>query len=81
MSCLAGIGAEIDGFIKSAQAACGNVAVDGCKVACAKKNLEKYGIAAQSFVLTDMGYIKGETPIDQKVIDEIAAKIMQDMNT
>jgi len=79
MSCLAGIGAGLDGFIKSAQAACGNVVVDGCGVACAKKTLEKHGVAAQSFVLTEMGFVKGETSTEKAVIDALTDKIVQKM--
>jgi len=79
MSCLAGIGAGLEGFIKSAQGACGNVTVDGCGVACAKKMLDKYGIAMQSFVLTEMGLVKGETIISDKVISVTADKIVKEL--
>ena len=79
MSCLAGIGAGLDGFIKSAQAACGNVVVDGCGIACAKKTLDKLGITSQSFVLTEMGLAKGEITISDKIISDTAGKILKEL--
>jgi len=75
MSCLAGIGADLKGFIESAQGACGNVTIDGCQIACAKKTLERVGIEATSFILTDWGYKKGETPATEEVIKEIKEKV------
>lgn len=75
MSCLAGIGAELKGFIESAKGACGNITVDGCPVACAKKVLERAGVKPVSFILTELGYEKGKTPVTDKVIEEIKEKI------
>ena len=42
-SCLAGVGADLSGFIKSAEGADINITVDGCPLLCAKKNLERIG--------------------------------------
>jgi len=56
--CLAGIGADLSGFIESARA--GRVIlIDGCPVACGKKAFEKHGIEpARYFVVTELGIAK-----------------------
>ena len=76
MSCLSGIGAGLDWFIQSAKAACGNVTVDGCGVACAKKTLLNYGVTPVSVVLTDQGFVKGETAVSDRVVNEAVRKIL-----
>jgi len=58
MSCLAGIGAGISGFIESAKGADENITIDGCPIACARKTLEKIGLAPRSFIVTEMGFKK-----------------------
>jgi len=75
MTCLAGIGAGLTGFIESAKGACENLTIDGCPVACAKKTLERIGVTPISYILTDMGLKKGSTPVTDRVINEIAGKI------
>lgn len=56
--CLAGVGAGLSGFIKSAKAT-KTVVIDGCPTGCAKKTFEKYGIVpTQYFVVTEMGIEK-----------------------
>ena len=54
MSCLAGIGARLSSFIESAKSA-ENITIDGCPIACARKNLEQIGLTPCSFILTEMG--------------------------
>lgn len=75
MTCLAGLGARISGFIESAKGADENIAIDGCPVACARKNLECIGIKPKSYILTEMGLVKGKTPVTERIIDEISSKI------
>jgi uncharacterized metal-binding protein len=63
MFCLAGIGAGIDSFISNTKEAEIIVTIDGCKVECAKKTLEKYGI--KDFIAVDvseLGFAKGSSP-------------------
>jgi uncharacterized metal-binding protein len=75
MTCLAGIGAGLSGFVQSAIGADENITVDGCPIACAKKSLERIGIQPTSYILTDLGLEKHETPVTDKIIDEILEKI------
>ena len=74
MSCLAGIGARLSGFIESAKSA-ENITLDGCPVACARKNLEAIGLTPRSFVLTEMGLTKGKAKVTPQVINKIVKAV------
>jgi len=76
MTCLASIGAHLSGFVESAKGADENITIDGCPVACAKKNLEHIGIKPKSFILTEMGLVKGKTFVSGEVVNEIYKKIL-----
>lgn len=78
MTCLAGIGAELSGFVASAKGADENITIDGCPVGCAKKTLENLGVTPTSYILTEMGLTKGKTPVTEDVIDEVANFIKKD---
>jgi len=61
MSCLAGIGGQLDGFIKSAKAATVIAAIDGCAIGCTKTILANAGIEKfNHIVLTDHGIEKNK---------------------
>ena len=75
MSCLAGLGAGIGSFVEQAKSTCRNVAIDGCRIGCAGKTLDNMGVKHISFVLTDMGFKKGETALSDSLIKETAEKI------
>ena len=75
MTCLAGIGAELPSYVQSAKGVDTNITIDGCQVACAKITLEKIGVTPTSYILTDMGLIKGETPVTEKIIVQMSEKI------
>jgi uncharacterized metal-binding protein len=59
MSCLAGVGAHLDGFVVAAKD-CGKLVVlDGCPVGCAGKIFEHVGIKPHvQLVLTEHGFQK-----------------------
>lgn len=70
-SCLAGIGAHSQGFIKSAKGAKTVLAIDGCGTRCAYKTLEHAGISPIfSFVVTEMG-IKKDTSVLEPSHDDV----------
>ena len=77
MSCLAAIGADAGEYVDAARAAELVVTIDGCHVACARRNLERIGVAPAAFTLTNMGLVKGMTPPTEKVISETAQKIKE----
>lgn len=58
-SCLAGISAGYPRFINAAKEASEVVAIDGCRMTCAKRTLEKAGLTPVSYVLTAMGLADG----------------------
>jgi len=61
MFCLAGIGGNLKGFVKSAQNADKILAIDGCDVGCAKSILENSGIESDHYlVLTDLDIEKNK---------------------
>ena len=75
MTCLAAIGAHLSGFIESAKAADENITIDGCPVACARKNLEHIGVTPKSYILTEMGLVKGKTEVSDEIIEVVCSKI------
>lgn len=62
MKCLAFIGGGIQEMIESVKGT-DMLVIDGCNLDCGKLTMEKNGIADFHHLrLTDLGYIKGETP-------------------
>jgi uncharacterized metal-binding protein len=68
MTCLAGVSAHIDSYITSAKTADANITIDGCPMVCAKKILQHIGIEPISFIITDSGFVKGKTQINEETI-------------
>ena len=81
MSCLAGIGAGLSGYVQSAKGADENITIDGCSVACAKKTLEKIGVTPTAYILTDLGLVKDESPMTKETVKQIADKIRRMKDT
>lgn len=56
--CLAGLGADLSGFIESARSG-RTILIDGCPVACGRKTFERQGVAPSLyFVVTELGIEK-----------------------
>lgn len=79
MSCLAGIGANVSGYIETAKGADQCIVIDGCPVNCAKKIFEKQGLKGKFFILTEFGLEKGKTPVTEEVVDEMFEKIKKNI--
>jgi uncharacterized metal-binding protein len=61
MFCLAGIGGQLKGFVKSAKDTEKLVVIDGCQVGCAKAILENNGIENKNYVvITDLNIEKNK---------------------
>ncbi len=59
MSCIAGVGGDVPALVKVAKSGRATVVIDGCARVCAKRSLERHGIAAtQHVVLSKMGIKK-----------------------
>jgi uncharacterized metal-binding protein len=72
LSCLAGIGGNISGFIASANGADLVIALDGCAVGCAKKTLETHGVKKfKHLKVTDCGFEKGKTVLIERNIEKV----------
>jgi len=77
-SCIAGVGAGLQGYIQSAMGADVNITVDGCPVGCARKILENIGVTPVSYIVTEMGFKKGGTPVSPEVIEAVCENIRKD---
>ncbi|MCF7942201.1 MAG: putative zinc-binding protein [Spirochaetia bacterium] len=77
MTCLAAVGADLSGFIASAEAADKNIVIDGCPVACGAKIFTEKGLKFDHFITTDFGVKKGSTPITPELIADVAIGISQ----
>jgi uncharacterized metal-binding protein len=72
-SCLAGIGGDVEGILKTTEDADKILAIDGCPVDCAKKTLERAGISEfDQIQITALGFEKGKTTSDEASIRRIA---------
>ncbi len=80
MTCLAGIGAGLSGYVQSAKGAEQNITIDGCPVACARKTLERIGVTPTSYILTELGLVKDKTAVTETVVNEICEKIKNSGN-
>ena len=74
MSCLAGIGAGLPGFLDSAKES-ENLIIDGCPVSCGRKMFENHGLPFTEIILTQQGLVKGSTPPSPEVVDNMAETI------
>ena len=73
MFCLAGIGGDVAGIIKTTQDADKILAIDGCPVDCAQKSLERIGITDfDHFQVTAIGFEKGKTVINEAAVKKVA---------
>jgi uncharacterized metal-binding protein len=73
MSCLAGIGARIEGMVNDAKEAAVLLVIDGCPTACGKKAVEGAGITGFLHLqLKDIGLKKGSTPRTEESVRAVA---------
>jgi len=74
MSCLATIGAGLGKPYEELNKK-NILMLDGCPVDCGKKILENAGLTDYKYLrITDLGYKKGETPVNEEVIDKVYEK-------
>jgi uncharacterized metal-binding protein len=78
--CLAGIGAHIDGMMESVRGAKRIVALDGCKVACAKKTIEHAGLTVTDWIcVTDEGISKSHNLLLEQADIELITQRTRDL--
>jgi Uncharacterized conserved protein len=74
MNCLAAVAADVKPTIEMFKEA-NLLLIDGCAVDCGKKILDKAGINNYKYMrMTDLGYIKGQTPVTNEVITAVYDK-------
>lgn len=72
MFCLAGIGGQVSGIVKTTEAASSILAIDGCALECAKRSLEVAGFTKiHHLMLGDHGFEKGHTDVTEESIDTV----------
>lgn len=77
MFCLAGIGGQIDGIMKTTQAASSILSIDGCPMNCVKACLEKAGFTKfKHLQLADLGLEKGKSPATEDNINKVCSAAM-----
>ncbi|MGL4528579.1 MAG: putative zinc-binding protein [Aestuariivirga sp.] len=73
MYCLAGLGGDVAPIIANAKAAGKILAIDGCNLDCAKKTIERVGLAVTAHIrMSDLGMEKGKTPANEANIAVVA---------
>jgi uncharacterized metal-binding protein len=76
MKCLAFIGGGIQDMIDSVRDS-DMLVIDGCPLDCGRLTMEKNGLNDFCHLrLTDLGYVKGQTPASSKVVQEITEHAM-----
>lgn len=81
MYCLAGVGADLQNFVKGAKESSKVIVIDGCPVRCGKKAMENRGISCDSFVITGLGYRKHETGMSDETVKKAFEKVISLMET
>jgi len=75
MSCLAGIGARLEGMIAGAREAAPLLMIDGCPTACGRRALEAASITGFVHLqLKEIGLMKGSTPRNEETIQAVAVR-------
>lgn len=78
MNCLAAVAADVKPTIEMFKEA-DLLLIDGCSVDCGKKILDKAGINSYKYLrMTDLGYVKGQTPVTEDVIELVYEKAVVD---
>ena len=75
MFCLAGIGGNLSGFVRSAKDTPQVITIDGCEIGCAKATLERAKVSLKDYiVLTDLGIEKNKDfdlkPLEVQMVKE-----------
>ena len=72
MFCLAGIGGQVSGIVKTTEAATSILAIDGCDLECARELLEVAGFTQFNHIkLSDLGFKKGSTEVTAEAIKNV----------
>jgi uncharacterized metal-binding protein len=77
MKCLAMVAADKKELIESIKKS-ETLVIDGCPVDCGKLIMEEAWLTNYQYVrLTDLGYIKGKTPVTDELVDKVYNQILE----
>ena len=74
MSCLAGLGGKLAGFMKMARESSALVVMDGCEVGCAKAIFKEAGLPLKGYVVLtdDLGLVKNKDfALKREQVDQV----------
>jgi len=75
MFCMAGIGGRVEPIMNKTRRASKILAIDGCALDCVRKALEAAGIDSfEQFRVTDLGLVKGKSPLTEEAVEKVAQK-------
>jgi uncharacterized metal-binding protein len=81
MKCLAMLAAEHNEVAESLKNG-ETLVIDGCPVDCGRKIMEEAWLTNYQYLrLTDLGYIKGQTPVNEETVNKICDQIIAGMQT
>ncbi len=80
--CLAGIGGNVSGIVKSTESADNIIVIDGCQLDCAKKTLEEKNLKFTKHIrITELGVTKNhDLRLGKELIDETLKKVEEKLN-
>ena len=83
MSCIAGVGGDVDSLVRTATAGRPIIALDGCALECAKNCLKRHGVVPSlHYTLSDHGVRKRyHADFDASDADRIVARVKHDLKT
>lgn len=78
MNCLAAVAADVKPTIEMFKEA-NLLLIDGCAIDCGKKILDNANINNYKYMrMTDLGYVKGQTPVTSEVVEAVYEKAAGD---
>lgn len=83
MSCIAGVGGDVDSLVKVARAGRPIIALDGCPLHCVRNCLERHGVTpTQHYTLSELGVRKRyHSDFDAAEAAEVFELIRQELPT
>jgi uncharacterized metal-binding protein len=81
MSCIAGVGGDVESLVKTASSGRPIVALDGCHLQCVKSCLQRHGVAPTlHYTLSELGIRKRyHADFDKSDADRVFARVHQDL--
>jgi len=81
MSCIAGVGGDVDSLVRTAASGRPIVALDGCQLQCVKRSLERHAISPTlHYTLSDLGVRKRyHADFDPADAERVIARVKLDL--